>query len=92
MKSYPAAQFHVARHVRNNGTIAIAYDHYFMSGSSTFGRDITYNGTIINGRKGIDVSPTRYFRLSVFYTGILLNKRRIELGYKVGLVLDHITF
>ena len=92
MKSYPAVQFHVARHWRNNSSITLAYDHYFMSGSATFDRDIIYNGTIINGRKGIDVSPTRYFRASVLYAGMLLNTGRFTLWYKAGVVLDHITF
>ena len=92
MKNYPAFQFQVTKHLRNNSSFAIAYDRYFMRGSATFNRDITYNGTIINGRKGIDVSPTRYFRLSAIYTGALLNKPRFELWYKAGVVLDHITF
>lgn len=92
MKSYPALQFHVTKHLRNSGNITLAYDHYFMRGTSTFDRDITYNGTIINGRTGIDVSPTRYFRVSAIYTGALLDARRFELWYKAGVVLDHITF
>src|SRR5688572_8552306 len=82
MKSYPAVQFHVAKQWRNGSCITIAYDHYFMQGRSTFDRDITYNGTIINGRKGIDVSPTRYFRVSAFYTGSLADARRFKLWYK----------
>ena len=92
MKSYPGLQFHVAKQLRNSNSITIAYDRYFMRGSATFDRDITYNGTIINGRKGIDVSPTRYFRLSAIYTGAWLDTRHFELWYKAGLVLDHITF
>lgn len=92
MKSYPALQFHVAKHWRNNSNIVITYDHYFVHGRATFDSDITYNGTIINGRKGIDVSPTRYFRLSAIYAGALYSTRRFELSYKAGLVFDHITF
>ena len=92
MTSYPAFQFHVEKQLRNSSTFGLAYDHYFMRGRATFDRDITYNGTIINGRKGIDVSPTRYFRVSAIYTGILVNNPHFELRYKAALVLDHITF
>lgn len=92
VKNYPALQFHVARHWRNNINIAVTYDYYFVRGSATFDRDINYNGTIIDGRKGIDVSPTRYFRLSAIYTGALYSNRRFDLWYKAGLMLDHITF
>lgn len=59
MKSFPSIQLKVERRLKNQGSISLVYDHFFMSGKSTFDRNIIYNGTIINGRKGIDVSPTR---------------------------------
>jgi hypothetical protein len=92
MTSYPAIQLYIEKYLKKKRTISLAYDHYFMRGTATFDRDITYNGTIIDGRQGIDVSPTVYFRISAMYAGPLLNKRRFDLLYKVGLVLDHITF
>ncbi|HEY5825877.1 MAG TPA: hypothetical protein VIT44_15990 [Cyclobacteriaceae bacterium] len=63
-----------------------------MRGKSTFDRNIIYNGTIINGRKGIDVSPTRYFRVSAIYSAPLFKRENFSLLYTAGLVLDHITF
>ena len=92
MTSYPAIQLYIEKHLQKKRSISLAYDHYFMRGSATFDRDITYNGTIIDGRQGIDVSPTVYFRISAMYAGPLLNKRRLDLQYNVGVVLDHITF
>lgn len=92
MTSYAAIQFHVEKHLRKNRSFSIVYDNYFMRGRATFDRDITYNGTIINGRNGIDVSPTRYFRISAIYTGVLFGRPHLELRYKAALVFDHITF
>lgn len=92
MTSYPAVQLYLERHLKKSRILAFAYDHYFMHGRSTFDRDIIYNGTIINGRKGIDVSPTVYFRASAIYTGPLVNHAYFALRYKVALVLDYIKF
>lgn len=92
MRSYPALQLYVEKNLRRNRSISLTYDQYFMRGSAIFDRNITYNGTIINGRNGIDVSPTRYFRVSAAYKGNLLDKPHLDLKYTIALVLDHITF
>jgi hypothetical protein len=92
MTSYAALQLHVEKHLKKNRSISLTYDQYFMRGSATFDKDITYNGTIIDGGKGIDVSPTRYYRLSAFYRGTLCDKRRLHLKYTGGFVFDHIVF
>jgi hypothetical protein len=92
MTSYSAVQFHVEKRLRKNRSLTFVYDHYFMRGRATFDRDITYNGTIINGRNGIDVSPTRYYRLSAIYRGALLNREHLDLNYMGSLVFDHIVF
>jgi hypothetical protein len=92
MKSYPALQLKIERSLKKNRRISLAYDHFFIRGRSTFEGNIIYNGTIINGRKGIDVSPTRYFRISAVYSAPLLKREKVSLLYTVGLVLDHITF
>lgn len=47
MTSYSAVQFHVEKRLRKNKSLTFVYDHYFMRGSATFDRNITYNGTII---------------------------------------------
>lgn len=90
--SYPALQLKVERHFRKGRSLSITYDHYLMSGTSTFNRDIAYNGTIINGRNGIDVSPTRHFRFSAGFSGPLVDRSHFDLRYKGSLVIDHITF
>lgn len=92
MTSYSAIQFHAEKHLRKNRSFSIVYDNYFIRGHAIFDRDITYNGTIINGRKGIDVSPTRYFRISAVYAGVLFERPHLLLRYKASLVFDHITF
>jgi hypothetical protein len=92
MKSYPALQLKMERSLKKKGSISLVYDHFFMRGKSTFDRNIIYNGTIINGRNGIDVSPTRYFRISAIYSGTLFKREKFSLLYTAGLVLDHITF
>lgn len=92
MTSYPAVQFHVERRLKKNRSLTFVYDHYFIRGSAKFDRDIIYNGTLINGRNGIDVSSTRYYRLSAIYRGPLLNKEQLDLKYVGALVFDHIVF
>ena len=92
MKSYPALQLKVEKSLKKNRSISLVYDHFFMSGRSTFDRNIIYNGTIINARNGIDVSPTRYFRISATYSAPLFKRQNFSLLYTAGLVLDHITF
>jgi len=92
MKSYPALQLKMERNLKKKGSISLVYDHFFMRGKSTFDRNIIYNGTIINGRNGIDVSPTRYFRISAIFTAPIFKRQNFSLWYTAGLVLDHITF
>ena len=81
MDSYPALQVQVRKRLRKNKSITITYDHFFMRGSATFDRDIAYNGTIINGRKGIDVSPTRYNRLTATFAGPIIRHLHFQLNY-----------
>ena len=92
MITYPALQFQLEKRFRKGTSLAIAYDRFFMRGKSVFERDITYNGTIINGRNGIDVSPTRYFRITASFSGPLVDHMHFDLKYNAALVLDHITF
>lgn len=92
MDHYPAVQFLIEKHLKKNNSVSLVYDQYFMRGSATFDRDIAYNGTLINGKTGIDVSPTRYFRASAIYKGALLVRPRFDLKYTAALVLDYITF
>ena len=92
MKSYSALQLNVEKHLKRSRSISLVYDRYFIQGRSTFDRNILYNGTLINGRKGIDVSPTRYFRISAIYTAPLLVRPNFDLRYTAGLVFDHVTF
>jgi hypothetical protein len=92
MSSYPAIQLNVTRHLEKGRSFSLVYDHYFMNGKSTFDRNVVYNGTIINGRNGIDVSPTRYFRISAIYAAPLISRPNFDLKYTAALVLDHITF
>lgn len=92
MTSYPALQAEIQKRLRKNKSITLTYDHFFMRGSATFDRDIAYNGTLINGRKGIDVSPTRYNRLTATFAGPIVSHRHFQLNYKASLVIDHVTF
>lgn len=92
MKSFPAMQLQVSKNLKKHKRIAITYDRYFVRGHAVLDRDITYNGTIIDGRKGVDVSPTRYYRISASYAGRLLELRKLQVWYKGALVLDHIVF
>lgn len=92
MNSFPAVQLQVSRNLKKHKSIAISYDRYFIRGQAVLDGDITYNGTTIDGRKGVDVSPTRYYRVSAMYAGRLLQLRDLQLRYKGALVLDHIVF
>lgn len=92
MTSYSALQLHLEKSFRESRSVALTYDKYYMRGSAVFDRDIAYNGTLIDGRKGIDVSPTDYYRISIRYRDALLNGKYLQLRYMIGLVFDHITF
>jgi hypothetical protein len=92
MKSYPALQLKMERSLKKKGSISLVYDNFFMRGKSTFDRNIIYNGTIINGRNGIDVSPTRYFRISAIYAAPLFKRQNFSVSYIAGLVFDYIIF
>ena len=78
MKSYPALQLKMERSLKKKGSLSLVYDHFFMRGKSTFDRNIIYNGTIINGRNGIDVSPTRYFRISAIYAAPIVKRQNFS--------------
>ena len=58
MTSYPVLRLTAEKYFRKNNSLSVTYDNYYMRGTAVFTRDIAYNGTIINGTKGIDVSPT----------------------------------
>lgn len=92
VNGYPALNMFVSKKLSRNRSLLLSYDRYFMHGTSYFDRDIAYNGTLINARNGIDVSPTRYYRLTFKYTGNLDTYDPFDLQYVVGLVYDHVTF
>lgn len=92
VSNYPAMQIHVTRQFAGYRLLTLSYDHYFIRGSATFDRDITYNGTIIDGTRGIDVSPTRYLRLSLTYRARLWRSASFAGGYMAGVVFDHVKF
>jgi hypothetical protein len=92
MRTYPALQVHLTKHLKLDRNLTFMYDHYFIRGDAKFERDIFYNGTLIKGEKGIDVSSTRYYRITVMYSGPLFSREPFRLGYLGGLVFDHIVF
>lgn len=92
MRSYPALQVHLNRHLKRDRNLTFTYDHYFMRGDAKFDRDIFYNGTLIKGEKGIDVSPTRYYRITLMYSAPLFSRQPFHLRYEGGVVFDHIVF
>jgi len=92
MTSYPVLRLKAEKYFTKNNSLSVMYDNYYMRGKAVFTGDIEYNGTIINGTKGIDVSPTRYFRVSTIYKGLLLRRPQLDLNYTIALVLDYITF
>lgn len=92
MGGYAAVNMFVVKHFPSNRSLQLSYDRYFMQGTSYFERDIAYNGTLINARNGIDVSPTRYYRLMLQYTGNIGAYKVLSVQYLVGVVYDHITF
>lgn len=92
MKNYSALQLRAEKRLRNNSMISLSYDQYFIRGSATFDHDILYNGTLIEGAGGIDVSPTRYFRLTAIYAHEFHRGPRMMFAYLGGLVFDHVVF
>ena len=92
VEHYPAVHVYLTKRLKEDRTLTLSYDHYYIRGHATFDRDIAYNGTIIDGRKGIDVSPTRYFRLRLNYHGALWKSPSLEVGYVAGVVFDHVKF
>lgn len=92
MKDYPALQFHAEMTLPNDGAVKLTYDQHFLRGSAVLNRDIYYNGTIIDGRNGIDISPTTYYRITASWTGKLIQRNGLDVRYIGGLVFDYIIF
>ncbi len=92
MSSYPAVKLQLGKQLSLNRKILFSYENFYLNGHSVFNRNIAYNGTIINARNGISVSPTRYFRLRGDYAWKPFIFRKFSMQIVTGLVYDHITF
>lgn len=92
MTSYPAVKLYGEKRLKKNRSISLAYENYFMTGNATINRNIAYNGTIIDGRRGVDVSSTQYHRITFHYRGNLIDIPKFEMQYVVGVVIDHVKF
>ncbi len=92
MNHYPAIQLLVEKQFRRHNSFSFCYEQYFLNGSATLDQTIAYNGTFIDGTQGIDVSPSRYFRLSGFYRGNIDTSLAVQWQFMVGLVYDHVKF
>jgi hypothetical protein len=66
-RNYPNLEFSLDKSFKNNQGISVQYKRFYMRGSATLNQDIEYNGTIIDGRKGIDISPSSYYRFKTYY-------------------------
>ena len=89
---FPSLNLELERIWRRGNKLALATELFFIHGRSIHDRDIAYNGTLIDGTKGIDISPTHYYRLSLTYYGIIYQRQSIELHWLLGVVVDHIKF
>lgn len=89
---YPAVQVELTRTFSRARRFSLRYDQFFFQGEAIVDHDINYNGTIINGRNGIDVSSTTYHRITALYDGFISEGQKYDLGYTVGLVYDRINF
>ena len=92
MHSYPSLMIYVEKKVSNRSALRISYEKYFMNGKSEINRNIAYNGTLIDGSRGIDISPTEYYCLRLNYKGNLFEKEQSELYYQIGIIYDFINF
>jgi hypothetical protein len=92
MASYPSIQLQLKKHLGENQALVIHYNRIYFKGESTFQQDLAYNGTLIDGRSGIDVSPSKYYRLHVSYSGLLYQNKGFKLNYLGGIVYDVCTF
>src|SRR5688572_27762597 len=92
MTGYPVLHLQVCKTFKKGNYFSFIYEQHFMKGNSYFNDEIVYNGTIIDGTKGVDVSPTRFFRLKFNYYGNILKNKPWELQYMVGLVYDYTIF
>ena len=92
MISYPALQLQLDKTFLNKSHLSLSYENYLIKGNATINRNIEYNGTIINGNKGIDVAPTRFYRLRAHYHGNIYSVSDFHFRYIAGIVYDHTTF
>lgn len=90
--NYPSFDFSLEKSFKNNQGIGVQYKRFYIRGNATFDKNIEYNGTIIDGRQGIDLSPTSYYRLKAFYYGNLKNEESMKINYLVGFVYDFMNF
>ena len=92
ISSYPALRLQLDKTFLNKSHLTLTYENYFLKGNSTINRNIEYNGTIIYGNKGIDVAPTRFYRLRAHYHGNIYSVPEFQFQYIGGIVYDHTTF
>ena len=90
INDFPSFELELERTWSRGNKFALEAEFLFIHGRSRHESDISYNGTLIDGTKGIDVSPTRYYRLSFTYYGIIYRRESIQLHYLLGVVVDHI--
>jgi len=92
MNHYPVLQLLIEKKLKRNGRVTLVYDNFIVTGNSKLNNSIAFNGTLIDAEKGVDVSPTRYFRLTAYYQNYFWKNSTIEFKYLLGVTYDHATF
>jgi hypothetical protein len=90
--SYPSLQLQLTKRLKENQQIVVSYNRIYLKGKSTINQDLAFNGTLIDARQGVDVSPTRYYRLTAYYSGLLKERGNLKWNYLGGFVYDFLDF
>jgi hypothetical protein len=90
--NYSSIEIRLDKNFRRNNRATLAVQHLFLTGSGAISDDIAYNGTMINGRPGLDVSKSRYDRFVFTYHEPLQHWQGFTLELHGGLLYERINF
>ena len=76
----------------NNGNLSLRFKRNLLRGNSYKDKVIAYNGTLIDWKTGIDVSPTQFYSIQFTYSKDLMSLNKTQIRYHAGIVYDYINF
>jgi len=92
MKSWGNVSLYASDQIKKDIFLTFYLSWFYTSGKSTLPYAFYYNGTLIDGSRGLDISPTLYFRSRLDLSHRFQWPEVFEVRSKIGLIYDNMTF